>query len=339
MARPAIARAVPSPENRFEPVRDRYGWRLALVFGNHAPGGFCPYYTTGRCAHCDIGAGEGAAFDHVANRRRLAWFRAEYAKHLATINHLVLYNSGSVLNPREMPPDLLNEIITFSSLLPAARVISLDSRETFIRAETLRRLFSVAGSGLVIRPILGIESADDHIRNEVLKKAMPRTAVERVFRDVGRLAAEVGSERVGLDVNIVVAGPGTTERTAVEDAVITARWALASGARHGVRVDLNLHPYYVGARGSARFPEHGRCSLETTCRAASAIAGVVRSMAACCALFIGWHDEGHDRDREQRRKEIALARGAFERFNETNDPEALPCLEQSFGPPAGRPGR
>ena len=28
-------RAIPRRENLYEPVRDRYGWRLALVFGNH----------------------------------------------------------------------------------------------------------------------------------------------------------------------------------------------------------------------------------------------------------------------------------------------------------------
>ena len=41
-AAPAV---VPRADSLFEPVRDRYGWRLALVFGNHAAGGFCPYFT------------------------------------------------------------------------------------------------------------------------------------------------------------------------------------------------------------------------------------------------------------------------------------------------------
>jgi hypothetical protein len=307
-------------------VRDRYGWRLALVFGNHAAAGVCPYFAAGRCAHCDIGAGEGAAFDHDTNRRRLAWFGQEYKAQLAVINHLVLYNSGSVLNPREMPPEMLDEIVAFARSLPAVRVISLDSREAFITTAPLRGLLSIAGIPIIIRPILGIESADDRIRNEVLQKAMPRAAIDRVFRDIGRLGAELGSDRIGLDVNIVIAAPGTTEQTAVEDAVMTARWALAAGARHGVAVDLNLHPYYVGARGSSRFPDQKRCSLETTVRAASVIASLARQAAPPSSLFIGWHDEGHDRDFRQRHDELQRARAAFERFNETNDPGALRCL-------------
>ena len=300
-------------------MRDRHGWRLALVFGNHAPGGFCPYYTDERCFHCDIGAGEGAAFDLATNRQRLAWFQEYYRPHLASISHLVLYNSGSVLNPREMPPEMLDEIVAFARSLPAVRVISLDSREPYIRPDTLKRILSLAGPGCSIRPILGIESADDRIRNEVLRKGMPRHAIDRVFRDLSRLAAEFGPARIGLDVNIVIAGPGTTRETAVDDAVLTARYVLIAGADHGVNVDLNLHPYYPGSRGYARFPDHPRCSPATTARAAAKIAELVRSMAADCCLFIGWNDEGHDRERQQRHVEIEQARAAFDRFNQTNE--------------------
>ena len=326
-----IACAVPRAESRFEPVRDRYGLRLALVFGNHAPGGLCPFYAAERCFHCDIGAGEGLAFDHGANLERLAWFRGHYQPYLASISHLVLYNSGSVLNPREMPPELLVEIIRFARSLPAVRVISLDSREAFIKSDTLRRILSILGDGLILRPILGIESADDRIRNEFLQKAMPRAAIARVFRDMGTLAAEFGRTRIGVDVNIVIAPPGTTGETAVADAVMTAQYALTSGAEHGLTVDLNLHPYYVGSRGSAHFPGQPRCPLATTACAASKIVELVRSLAADSSIFIGWHDEGHDREGEQRTGEMKIARAAFDRFNHTNDLGALDCLGSATG--------
>jgi len=328
--------AVPREDSLFELRRDRYGWRLALVFGNHAPGGRCPYYAGARCHHCDIGAGEGAAFDHATNRQRVAWFRAFYQRHLASIGHLVLYNSGSLLNPREMPPDLLDEIVAFARSLPAVRVVSLDSREAYIRPDTLRRILLALGDGFMVRPILGLETADDRIRNEVLEKRMPRAAIARVFTDLRGLAAECGPERIGLDVNIVIAGPGTTDETAVDDAVMTAHFALVFGAQHGVKVDLNLHPYYPGSRGSARFPDHRRCSLATTVCAVSKIVGLVRSMATDSSIFIGSQDEGHDRERQQRHLEFVRARAAFDRFNQTNDPGALNGLEQSVGLDAGR---
>ena len=287
--------------------------RLALVFGNHAPGGFCPYYLEQRCFHCDIGAGEGAAFDLTTNRQRLAWFQEYYQPHLASISHLVLYNSGSVLNPREMPPEMLDEIVAFARSLPAVRVISLDSREPSsgrtCSGESCRSL----DQEFTIRPILGIESADDEVvRNEILRKAMPRAGIDRVFRDLGVLAAESGRERVGLDVNIVIAGPGTIAECAAWEAYVTAGDALITGAEHGVNIDLNLHPYYPSARGSSRFPDHPRCPLTTTARAVMKIAELVKSRAAPCNLYIGWNDEGHDRQRELREIEIERARAAFE---------------------------
>ena len=319
--RSTIASAVPRPEILFEPVRDRYGWRLALVFGNHAPGGICPFFAGELCYHCDIGAGEGAAFDLATNRRRLDWFGDYYRQHLESVGHLVFYNSGSVLNPREMPPELLEDVLGFARSLPAVRVVSARFLcEAYIKSETLRRILSVVGEGIVVRPILGVESADDRIRNEVLQKAMPRVAIMRVFRDLGAVAAEYGADRIGLDINIVIAGPGTTNETAVEDAVRTAELALSAGARDGVNVDLNLHPYYIGTRGSTRFPDHRRCSIATTGRAAAAIAYLVRSMGVQSGIFIGWQDEAHDLLQEERTLELKQAGSAFDQFNQTNDP-------------------
>jgi hypothetical protein len=137
----------------------------------------------------------------------------------------------------------------------------------------------------------------------------------------------LGPGSIGLDVNIVIAGPGTTHDTAVNDAVMTARSALALGVEQGVRVDLNLHPYYRSSRGAAHFPEQGRCSLATTARVVAQVAHVVQSMAVDSSIFIGWHDEGHDRDQEQRQREVERARAAFDLFNQTNDPGALTLLE------------
>jgi hypothetical protein len=317
-----ISSVAPREARLFERVRDRYGWRLALVFGNHAPDGRCPYYPRA-CFHCDIGAGLGTAFDHAANRQRLDWFRDIYRPDLESINHLVIYNSGSILNPREMPSDLLDEILGFARSLAAVRIVSVDSREAFIRPATLLRMVSVLGPGIMLRPILGIETIDDRLRDDMLRKAMPRATIDRTFGDLGALCRDLGPGRIGLDVNIVIAGPGTSPETAVDDAVTTAHYALESGISHGLKVDLNLHPYYRGDRGAARFPDHPRCSLATTIRAVSEIAALVRSLAADTSLFIGWQDEGHDQERRQRDRDLERGRAAFDRFNQTNDPDSL----------------
>ena len=85
------------------------------------------------------------------------------------------------------------------------------------------------------------------------EKAMSRVAIDRVYNDLSALGHELGPDRIGLDVNIVIAGPGTSPETAVEDAVRTAHYALEAGVRHKIKVDLNLHPYYQGRRGRPVF--------------------------------------------------------------------------------------
>ena len=124
----------------FAPARDRYGVRLALVFGNHAPGGRCPYYTAGQCSYCDIGAGEGAAATLESNRRRLAWFQEHYRQILPEVAHLVLYNSGSLLNPQEMPAELLDAILVWARSLPSVRVVSVDTREQAVTDRSVKRV-------------------------------------------------------------------------------------------------------------------------------------------------------------------------------------------------------
>ncbi len=308
----------PPEAARFLPVHDAYGLRLALVFGNHAPGGQCPYYTAGRCHHCDIGAGEGREFTLSDNRARLAWFQQHYAEALPRVAHLVLYNSGSTLNPRELPVLMLDEILDWAASLPCLKVLSLDSREAFLSqkrlADCARRL------GHTLRPILGLESARESVRNLALDKHMSDSGIRRAFRAVALARAE-GAD-CQLDCNLVVAGPGTTG-DGVADALETAEFAFDLAGEVGLTVDLNLHPYYPSARGRLRFPEHGRCSLPVAIRAVEGIANLARARSRGSHLFIGWQDEGHDQDQGVRAVELQIIQERFDRFNRTQDAAVL----------------
>lgn len=324
---------IPAEPLRFPVVRDRLGPRLALVFGNHAPRGECPFYARSLCHHCDIGAGEGAPFDRATNRARLAWFRAHYASVLPEIAHLVVYNSGSVLNPVEMPADLLAEILGSFASLPRLRAVSLDSREIYVATAGVLEAARALGRGKTLRVSLGLESADDAIRDGLLEKRMPRAAVERALHALGRAAREAARDpacaAIGLDVNIVVGGPGAPGARAADDARATARHALDLARAGDLPVDLNLHPYYPSARGRARFPAHPRPTLAQVVEATAAVLDEIRRAGRMDAhVFLGLHDEGHDRDPSGRAREVAPLGLFVDRFHETEDPAALaPLLE------------
>ena len=307
----------------FAPTRDRYGVRLALVFGNHAPGGRCPYYAGGKCRHCDIGAGEGAAATAESTRQRLAWFQAHYRQVLPEVAHLVLYNSGSLLDPQEMPADLLDEVLAWARSLPALRMVSLETRESALTVSSLRRVADALGPPRMTRVILGLETSDDHRREKLLAKQMPRAAVTRAVEAVGSVAADLGTQRIGSTFNILVGGPGTTLSTAVDDALATADFALETGRAANVPVDLNLHPYYRSARGQRHFPAHPRCSLRTVALAASAITRRVALHVPPAALFIGMVHEGNDREVIPPDRRAEAARDAFTEFNQSQDAAVL----------------
>ena len=306
--------AIPEPALLFKPVEDRYGTRLALVFGNEAPGGVCLFYSR-QCRHCDIGAGEGAQFDPGINGRRLIFFRRHYASVLPKVAHLVLYNSGSVLDPRELAARSLQEILEYAAGLAHCRVISLDSREAWISRTHLDRVLGCLRPDQQPRPILGLETQNDEMRLGVLNKRLTRDAVEAAFRAVARYEG-----RVGLDLNIVFGLPPLQGRAAVAEAERTACFGLELAARHGVPVDFNLHPYYPSRIARRHFPDHPRADLGAALEAVTRIRQVILRTGRPSMLFIGLQDEWHDQEPCARRAQLARYAPLFHRFNVTQQP-------------------
>lgn len=306
---------------------DIHGVRLAIVMGNHAPGGMCPFAAAGRCHHCDIGLGEGHELDVPMNLRRLRWLRAYYGSELETVEHLLVYNSGSTLNPRELPWEVTERIVTFSARLENLRVLSLESRELFVTEDVVVKIAELLGPGKELRVILGLESGRGTIRNGLLQKGMRRAAVQSAV-DTLRLADDKScrrgkGSRVGVTFNVLIGAPGTTPQTTVEEAVDTALVALELTRGSGMPADLNLHPYYPGRRGRLRFPAHPRPSLTKICRAAIEIAKVTQGRGA---LYLGLEDEGHDQDQEHRAEQMARLAGAASHFNRTGSTAELEVL-------------
>lgn len=312
--------AIPDERLLFEPVQDNYGTRLALVFGNEAPGGACPFYGR-QCYHCDIGSGEGVRFNPDLNARRLAFFRGHYALTLPRAVHLVLYNSGSVLNPHELSGPSLRAILECAAGLPKCRVVSLDSREAYITTQRVDFVLEHLRGDQQPRPILGLETQDDAARLSVMNKKILRRNVEAAFRAVGHYAG-----RVGMDINIVFAPPPFQGRQAVAEAEATARYALELAKRHGAPVDFNLHPYYPSRIGRERFPGHPRAGLDEALDAAQRIRRVAARSGQDAKVFIGWQDEAHDQEPALRNAELSRYRELVARFNASRSENAGAAL-------------
>ena len=354
--------AEPDANQLFRVENDSYGKRLALIFGNHAHGGECPFFTAARCHHCDIGMGEGAAFDLATNRQRLAWFQRRFQDEWASIAHLIIYNSGSVLNPVEFPFEFLQDVLAFARELPEVKGVSLDSRESFVTIPRIRQIVEGLREDQCTRIILGIESSDDHIRNTLLQKGMTRRGIQNAFDRVAEVAsgceepagidagqpspgqpspgqpavrrAGVMPHRVGIDVNILVGGPGTTDQTAVTDSVNTAQFVLDHCQ---IPVDFNIHPYYPSSRGLRRFPDHVRCPTAVLFESVDAIMDLCENHESRPQVFIGTNDEGHNTDSIGQIQTARSVGSLIRRFNATQERALL--RDSSFDPvDAGKTG-
>ncbi|MDP6845840.1 MAG: hypothetical protein QF460_02715 [Candidatus Nanoarchaeia archaeon] len=300
----------------FEPVADAYGSRLALVFGNEFAKGECPFYTAKQCNHCDIGAGEGEQFDSEMNAERLGFFQEQYKDILQGIEHLVIYNSGSTLNNREMSRETLGNVLDYASSLEDCKVVSLDSREMYVTEDSLDYVVDKLREDQEARVILGVESQSDEVRIGKLNKRMTKQGIERAFS-----VASKYDGKVGVDVNIVFQPPELVGEEAIQESVETLKYGLSLGEQYGVSVDFNFHPYYQSEKSKGMFPDHSRADLQNAKEALRRMKAEIGKRDA--KIFIGWQDEEHDQQSALRDRELEEEIVVLDRFNVTQDIQYL----------------
>ena len=305
---------IPDESILFKPVRDTYGRRLALVFGNEFSKGECPFYTAKQCHHCDIGAGEGTQFNTEMNKERLDFFKQHYRDVLHDIEHLVLYNSGSTLNRRELSSETLADVLSYASSLDKCKVISLDSREMYVTDDSLDHVVNHLREDQQARVILGIESQVDDVRIGKLNKRMTKQGIERAFATVGRY-----SGRIGIDVNIVFQPPELIGEEAIREAVETVKYSLDLAEKYNIPVDFNYHPFYQTKRSRAMFPNHPRANLQDAKKALVEVTKEIKARGGKAKIFIGWQDEEHDQEQDVRVAELEKESEKFDQFNISQD--------------------
>ena len=292
------------------------GKRVALAIGNENCS--CPFYLRGDCHHCDIGEGEGL-FTPDMNLERLEWLKDYFKDDLQDAEHLLVYNSGSVLDQREMSRRTLGTILGYISSLDKCKVVSLDSREMYVTKDSLDYVVKSLREDQQARIILGIESQNDEIRIGKLNKRMTKGGIERLFSNVGEYNGEVG-----IDVNIVFQPPELTGEEAIQEVVETMKYGLELSEQYGVPVDFNFHPYYQSERSGKMFPDHPRANLRDAKEALGRMKMILEEKASNSKIFIGWQDEEHDQEQDVKVRELERE---LERYNQINVSQNVRFLE------------
>ncbi len=194
-------------------------WTLGLDTGVA-----CDYWRVNDgCTMCGFNTPESrttSAMPSAADIRAALLALAEDAQ-AQSVAEVFLYNGGSFFNDHEVSPAIRREVLrTLSECVGVGRLLVESRCEYLTRAKIEASLSQIGDQVLTVA--IGLESQDDRIRNQLLRKGLARTHFEkqvRLLRDLGvQPFAYVFLKPVGL-----------TEKEAIAEGLATIDYALAVG--------------------------------------------------------------------------------------------------------------
>lgn len=195
-------------------------WTLML------PGAGCEYWknTSGGCTMCGFNASTTKF-----SRGRLqpaAFFSALYwiaAKAVAESKpaELTVFNGGSFWNDREIPVAFQNRLMECVSQHRSLSQVMIETRCEYITEDKIETAVKML-RGKTLKIAIGLESADDHVRNNLIRKGLTK----RIFEDTVRLANSAGAK---IQAYVFLKPLGLNESEALIDALNTIRYALSVG--------------------------------------------------------------------------------------------------------------
>ncbi len=235
------------------------------------------------------------------------------------VGEIDLLTLGSFLNDREVSPRLRHELLARVATLPDVERVSFESRAEYVTKEKLSACKRVLGTHKRVELGIGLESADDHVRNTLVRKDLSKSAFRRVVSNV----ADVG---LSLLAYLLIKPPGLSERQAIDDAVASARYVFAAAAERGVAARIAFEPVFVCAN----------TNLEELYSASDyrlvnlwSVVNVILQVHTEGEVFVGLSDEGLAPNRLPGSCDECYPRivDAIEAFNGTQDVTRLRRLD------------
>lgn len=215
------------------------GLRLMVIL--RAPG--CVYALhTGGCTNCGFWHHLTTAGQPVFAEDYLAQLEVALAQHSddqGQILEVDLFCSGSLLADEEVPAEARTAMLARLARLPALRRVVVESRPEFVTAEALAPLVeALAPSQAELELAVGLETADDKIRNDKIRKGFTLEQFEQA-------AAVLAALEVGLVVYLLQKPMGLNEQQAVDDVVASGDYLVGLQERLKLRSRVALEPTFV----------------------------------------------------------------------------------------------
>ena len=130
----------------------------------------------------------------------------------STDNYVIkLFNSGSFLDDNEISNEVRKHIFNKVVEIPQITEIVIESRVEYINEEKVKEIKDLS-NGKYIEVAIGLESTDDHIRNNYVNKGL-------VFEDFLNAINLLKTYDLGIRVYLLLKPPFLNEQAAIDDCI------------------------------------------------------------------------------------------------------------------------
>jgi radical SAM enzyme (TIGR01210 family) len=170
----------------------------------------CSWALKSGCSMC--GYFNDSVFKHVSDSDLLIQFEKTMEKY-NNQRFVKIFTSGSFLDDKEITPNVRKKILT--KLFETAEKVSVESRPEYITDKKIKEIKQIIDTKSFEIGV-GLETADDHIRQNFLNKGF-------TFKDYKRAASILKKHKIRLKTYVLIKPPFLTEKESIDDAIKTVK--------------------------------------------------------------------------------------------------------------------
>lgn len=146
--------------------------------------------------------------------------------------------AGSFYNDAEMSPESRDYLFRQASKLPDVKHVMIETRAEYLTLEKVLESKKCLRDDQKLEIAIGLESANDRIRNKVLRKGLSKKEFEQ-FTDI---CQQTDSR---LRAYVLIGSPTLTESEAIEDAVETAKYVYEVANARNIDAFIAFKPMFI----------------------------------------------------------------------------------------------
>lgn len=244
---------------------------------------------------------------------------------LTGVKKLDFPTAGSFYNDDEMSPQSRKYLFGEASKLPEVEHVMVETRVEYLTLEKVLESQKQLRAEQKLELAIGLESANDEIRNKVLRKGLSKKGFE-YFADI---CQKTGSR---LRAYVLIGSPTLTESEVIKDAVETAKYVYEVANARGLDAFIAFKPMFIpeGTELERQFQE-GTYKLPTLW---STVEVIKRTMELekyqPSSIWVGMYDENLSNNRfthncGECNSEVSVAIIRFNGTQDLSELEALTC--------------